>query len=331
MESSHWQPFLEFSSYELGSGGPDPHLQLAAQAALEVKDSDPYEAAWRIGCYMSPYVISTGAAIWQKWGIWDVRNNPERFTNWVKDSWPGWQIRRERRAARTPSKMAASMITYNTWVAENLAEINWNNYEDLWDSTDKNLLFYGRYANIKILEGLFRAGLVKNAMPDIRPAGAWSPRKTLAWLFPDDEEVIVNGKNRTDTIGLINDRTQALREAVSVYVGSVVSNFQIEVLLCNYRQVLDTRNGRYAGWSQDADLMYHQKVVQFFGALDFDFYGYRSQLFPHEFLGELQGWSEPRKELCGYKGYFWSDHLYDYHKTKDYHNPIKRVQHDNYV
>jgi hypothetical protein len=220
--------------------------------------------------------------------------------------------------------MASSLLSYAEWTTKHLEPIHRSEYEVLWDNAQEHLQYFGRYAIIKVLETLYRGNVTDNSMPDIRPEGAWSPRLTLAWLYPDDATVIIEGKNSPKTIELINQRVDNLRKVMNKHMGYDVSYFQVEVLLCNYRQVLDERNGRYAGWSHDADLAYHTKVNEYFGELDFKFFEHRKNKFPNEFLGEIQGWNEPRKEIYGYRGFFWSDKLYSYHDTEDFYNPVKR-------
>ena len=67
--------------------------------------------------------------------------------------------------------------------------------------------------------------------------------------------------------------------------------FQLQVLLCEYREALNS--GYYPGASLDEELMYMAKASSF----DLNpILESRRALFSHEYLGEISGWSGIRKE-----------------------------------
>lgn len=316
----HWKNFLQFCKYEIDSGGPDPHLKLAVAGMME---SDYLEERyWRAGCYVSPYEISMGSVLWEQWPLTEVLGRPDEFTKWIAETWSDWQIRRERRAARTPGKMARSLLSYAAWSRNASQHLEFTKYDDYWDDADKNLMFFGRYALIKVLHSLYVGGAIPVALPDIRPHGAWSPRLTLAWLYPDVPELAAG--NKPKEIEVVNTYASATKDRLSQYLGREASYFEIEVLLCNYRQALDERNGRYAGWSLDMDLEHRHNIEKSFPDVKFPFYELRKQIFPEEHLGEIQGWDSPRTHLCGFRKYFWSDLEYDYNQTTDFTVPVRR-------
>ncbi len=106
-----------------------------------------------------------------------------------------------------------------------------------------------------------------------------------------------------------------------------LSTYQFEVLLCNYRQTLTKT---YVGRHHDSELEQYTKVRNWFGMehmMMFDFLRKRKDIFPPECLGELNGWTDKRKELntvFADHGYFWSDLRFDYSKTTDLANPVAR-------
>lgn len=311
----HKANFLEFSRLHLLAGCPDPHLKIAVHQM--VQEDDPYQSAWRAGCYVGPYEVCTGSLIWSNWDVWDVKNQPEKFTKWIAESWHGWNIRRERRAARTPAKMAECLISYANFVTDHelLAKHARDKYNDFWELADKNLRYFGRYALIKLLHALHLGGIIENPINDIRPAGGWSPRETMALLDPANEELYKKSSSKVPYQALIKTETDKVKEALSKYVGEEVSYYDVEVLLCNYRQYPK----HHPGWPLDSDLNYYHTFVNNWEEPVFDWKAVRKELFPEEVLGEIQGWEGPREELNEVfpkYGYFWSDMAYDYHASK---------------
>lgn len=320
----HVANFLEFSRLHLLSGCPDPHLKIAVHQM--VQEDDPYESAWRAGCYVAPYEVCTGSLIWSNWNVWDARNKPEQFTKWIADTWPKWNIRRERRAARTPTKMAECLLSYANFVTtpELLAAHARDKYDDFWKLADANLRYFGRYALIKLLHALHTGGIIEHPINDIRPAGGWSPRETMALLDPAMEELYTKNSTKPDVLAVIKTRTDIVKELLEDHVGEKVSYYDVEVLLCNYRQYPK----HHPGWPLDSDLNYYHTFVQNWEEPVFDWKAVRAELFPAEVLGEIQGWEGPREELNEVfpkHGYLWSDVLYDYQASKaNLASPVER-------
>lgn len=320
----HKVNFLEFSRLHLLAGCPDPHLKMAVHQMRATED--PYESAWRAGCYVAPYEVCTGSLIWSNWDIWSVKEKPGEFTKWIEETWSRWNIRRERRAARTPSKMAECLLSYANFVTDPnlLAAHVEDQYQDLWSVSDVSLRYFGRYALIKLLEALNRGGLVRNIIPDIRPNGGWSPRETMALLDPAHAALYTEGGNKTAVLNTIQEETDKLQRELSEYTQQVVSYYNVEVLLCNYRQYPK----HHPGWPLDSDLKYYYTFVRNNEEPTFDWKAMRKELFPIEVLGEIQGWEGPREDLNTvfptYQ-YLWSDVLYDYQLSKNNLGvPVKR-------
>lgn len=317
----HWKKFLEFSQLELGTGGPDPYLKLAAKGVSQASSRE--EQVWRAACFIAPYEVNTGSVLWSEWPLQRALSKPEELEPWIRDNWKGLIFRRERRAARTPKKMAISLRTAAAF-AESITNRLDDDYETLWGLSDKALMYYGRYALIKFLEVLYRAKTVSSSIPDIRPIGAWSPRTTLTWLYPSEDKDLLIKSNKPPVLNRIQEMAKEIKLQVTQKVKHPVSYYDIEVMLCNYRQAL---GWRFPGRSLDTDLGYYARTKEYWGdRFTFPLLTLRRNNFPSVVLGERQGWTQ-RKELeSTYEnfGYFWCDLLYDYKATTDLSLPVRR-------
>lgn len=319
------QNFFEFTRLELATGGPDQHLDFSRWMGND--GVDDRELAWRAGCYINPYVVISSAVLWSAWSLDDVLadNNLE---DWLRQHWRGIPLRRERRAVRSPIKLAQCMREYATWVENELPGLVDRPYLELWESLGAHIKGFGRYASNKLCETFRRYGIMHEGMPDIRPAGAWSPRWTLSFLYPEHDELLNRGGDGQRALAQINEIAAGLLVELNERFEAPIDYFVMETLLCNYRQALEWR---YPGRSHDSELAYYYKAEEYWGqealAGMCDFFGTRLKLFPHECLGELHGWRAPRKELdetFTNHGYLWSDVEYDYSRTTDLARPAVR-------
>lgn len=318
---THRENFFHFSKLHLDTGCPDPHLKIIVDEMKRIEN--PYDAAWLAGCYVGPYEVCTGALIAHDWNVWTTRKEPEKFGAWISDNWYNFNIRRERRAARTVKKMTECLLSYADFVCnrDKLSAVSNEGFDTLWKFADANLRYFGRYALIKLLHALHEGGLVHNDINDIRANGGWSPRETLA---------LINGledtkDNKAPMITKVNTRAFTGKEELEDYLGKEVSWYDYEVLLCNYRQYPK----HHPGWPHDSDLKYYLAFKSKFGEPSINFKAIRANLFHSVVLGEVNGWDGPREELDNtfYKyGYHWSDILYDYKTTTDLANPVDRVE-----
>ncbi|KKL64111.1 hypothetical protein LCGC14_2168280, partial [marine sediment metagenome] len=164
----------------------------------------------------------------------------------------------------------------------------------------------------------------------IRPAGAWSPRLSLSYMYPSCDETLNRGGDRDATLAGVGAVAEGARVILGDRLRRPVNFFELEVLLCNFRQALESR---YPGRTLDSELTYYAKALPHWGAETLgdaiDFFGARERLFPSECLGELNGWDGNRKELgetFERYGYLWSDTRYIYAKSKDdLAHPVKRT------
>ena len=325
IDGDYREVFTDFCELELETGGPDHHIDMLVHGIGGDRGLTDKDLVWRAGCYIAPYVVATGAAIWSHWDAEGVLARPHEFRVWIRDNWSGLKLRRERRAVRSPAKLAKCLETYAWWVTDSANPILRDSepcpYDEAWVSVDTGVMYFGRYATIKLLETIRRMTGGVSPLPDIRPGGAWSPRLTLSVLYPQHAALLVDGGSSRDTLHAINEIADTELYRLGMALGRPVSMFQLEVLLCNLRQAIERK---YPGRPLDTELGYFHDVATYwgqdvlFGAIDF--FGARGRLFPEHCLGELQGWSGPRDELgLTYRdhNYFWSDTRYDYHASQN--------------
>lgn len=287
-----------FCAEELDSGGPDSHMQMAVRAA----QGDP----WKVGCYIAPYSPVTAAVFWTRFptaaGALAAPDDVHEFCRKYK---PGLIVRKDRRSVLNPDNLADCFLSVATWTLEELprlqsldqaARLHENPdpavpgvlFEEYWKSVN-TVQHVGRYMAQKYLEGLRRAGHLQAAQPDVRPRDAKYVRRgidLLAGRPKDDPFNCENATNRQLHLEWINSSAAW----AGTYLDREVSWFQLEVLLCNFRQGL---NGRYPGRTQDSDQVAYEKALAFWGdkymTYAMDFYALRAELFPARFLAEATG------------------------------------------
>lgn len=305
----------EFCALEIATGGPDPQVEVAARA-----DSG---TGWFSGCFVSPYTVGAGAAL--KLHLEPFSEDEEQIERLFVEHRPGLPTRRERRAVWSPAKMARSLTSYSRWARDVLPSLREASYEEVWGSLANETIYYGRYAGMKLIETLHRAGALQARQHSIMPSGAWSPRATLALVLPDQAPLLKDGGNSRRTLAEVDSLAADVKLVVEEQIGREMSWFSYETLLCNYRQSL---KGKYPGRSQDRELAHWHTAAGYWGeeALleQVPFFELRAELFDHRCLGELRGWRGARKELettVDEHGYMWCDTLFDYDETTDLARP----------
>lgn len=301
----HWKTFAEFAEFEIKSGGPDPQLTMI-QALPNLSWE---EHLWRAGCYAAFHNFPSAEAIWKVWPWPRIVEEGDEFLPWVRSHWAGLSMRTERRCVRTPEKLTAYFRSYANWLPR---VGTFRDYEQCWDSSIEAIRFYGRYMAIKLLELYRRLGLPLES-PDTRPKGGWSPRRSMGLFFYPEKPQFLN---RSEDELLLHD----YNETVNLFLTTLqreydlsLSYFQVQVLLCEYRELVEI--GRYyPGRSHDEQLETYWKIEEHWGK-DFldETFPVRRACFPHEHLGELQGWQGIRKPLgrsLKDYGYVWSDLLF---------------------
>jgi len=199
--AEQWSIFGEFIQKKLDVGEPSPHLKIVGYLS---KDLPIRERMWRAGCYAVPYSIITAEAIWQTWSLEDAIYRPYQVTEWIEKNWKDIHTRTERRCVRTPAKFNECLIGYANWIDHVLPltliemgekESNEERYDILWKSIH-TVKYLGRYINIRILDLFYRYCEIDAHLYDIRSIGGWSPKKMLALLYPEHEEMLLGPGER---------------------------------------------------------------------------------------------------------------------------------------
>jgi len=322
--------FVDFCRLKLDVRGPDVHMKTAGEG-LKLPEGS-LDQLWWFGVYTNFCSTPPAGAVFAHWPLDRVLVEGEvALAEWISENWKGLPVRKNRRPVRAPYKLARGLYSYATWVDRAHDELPSMSYAEAWDSVDKGVTYFGRYAIIKLLE-VFRlhAGLEQLVSVDIHADSGWSPRKALALMYPEYGRVLVQGGNTKAALAEVNAVADKALDLASDTLNYDMSYYELEALLCNYRQGLS--GTMYVGRTIDSELEYHVKVENHFGADPyrggFDFFGSRAAVFPHECLGELNGWAGPREQVFDTftrYGYWWSDRLYDYNATEDFANPVRRT------
>lgn len=328
-KEDHWKFFPEFVKLEIASGGPDPQIPLVAEMS---KDCSEAEKIWRAGCYICVYNVPFAEILWQNIS-WErvLTMDVIDIHKWLSDNWKGIITRVERRSVRKPEWMAQFLLEYRNWALSVLPEARklfygrliYENYLNIWDSC-QNVKYLGRYVALKLLE-FYKTHLgfpIKE--PDIRPKGGWSPRTTLADLYPEYATPLLGGESAQE-LHIVNTTVAQLKNDLREKFNLTPTLFQLQVLLCEYRESYSSQK-QYPGRSHDSELGYWNKAQAHWKHKS-EMFAARKRIFPEFHLGELYGWNGARAELgknLATHRYTWSDLLYDYSKTTDFANPWRR-------
>lgn len=323
----HWKFLAEFAKYECQAGGPDPHMVLSGEMSRE---ESLQERIWRGGCYIAVYNSPYAEMIWKDWPWERVCKRPwDDLLKWLTKNFPRIETRRERRCVRRPEWMLEYLKGYHDF-ALGFAELSQKcnrspeeNFELVWDRA-LQVPRLGRYVAIKLLEYYRRYCGLDIRHPDIRPVGGRSPREMLGYLWPDHPQV-AEDDDSPEVIALVNKLVLQTKNRLKDEFGVDLDMFKLQVMLCDYKQSWKGKR-QYPGRSVDSEMAYALKMEEAWGSSS-SIWSVRKEIFPHENLGELNGWSVVRKELgrvlVDY-GYTWTDSLYDYQSSYNLAVPARR-------
>jgi hypothetical protein len=325
----HWKFLSEFARWECKAGGPDPHMVLSGEMS---KHLPLEERLWRGGCYIAVYNSPYAEVLWRMWDWERIQKTKEaELFNWLTANFKRITMRRERRCVRRPDWMTEYLQGYARFVVtlpeliDSLDGSPEENFELVWDAV-LTVTRLGRYVAIKLLEYYRRYCGADVRHPDIRPAGGISPREMLGYLWPDYPQVAEHDDS-PEVLALVNKLVCITQKRLLDEFGVDLDMFQLQVMLCDYKQSWKGLR-QYPGRSIDSEMVYALKMEQEWNTTS-EIWPIRKRLFPHEHLGELQGWDVVRKdvaEVLGTQGYTWTDLKYDYKATKDLSNPVKRFK-----
>lgn len=327
----HFEKFVEFIELKRQVGEPSPHLTMVGYFC---KDYPLIQKVWMIGCYGATYSLPSTQVLYYYWSWDEILEGPANFQSWLTKHWDGFFVPTERRTVRTPDRLGRCLIEWTEWMRDSYpklprspqeAGLDDKGYYDLIFNSVTTVWSIGRYIAIRIIEGLRRYADLPAMLYDVRSVGGWSPKKALAYLYPEYVDfLLLDDSESNRKVDLVVEELLLRVQEVLPWVNSYI----LAAMLCEYKGAYENRVG-HPGHTIDEELVLHDKIVGHWGHLPIfdDFWESRKALFPKEVLGELNGWSKPRPEPVRSIrdwGYNWSDLLYDYNATKDFTNPVRR-------
>jgi hypothetical protein len=291
---SHWPLFRKFIRAEKAVGGPDCQFTLMLEHARHhsaERMDDPTDVMWLIGCYGGHHCAMPAYEVWDEFSYAEVIKRPELLHRWLKKHWRALPVRREMRSHRMLDKRHQCLVDFAQYAASG----RWRkgDFERTWNDSQQRVKYYGRYMSIKVLELMHRT--VRPDMPsiDIRAAHAWSPRAAMALLYPKQAWWIGDRKrNDADTVADVEKYATRIYDDLHEH-DIDVSYFELQGLLCNYKEMLYGRF--YPGAGHDEDIEYMREYAR-----DFDptsWWKTRKRIFRHKDLGEINGWNGLRPEV----------------------------------
>lgn len=280
-----WDTFAEFVRTETGVFGPDCQLKLLVALGGGATDA---ERVWLNGCYGAHHCVPSGYAVWKQFRASDLLEpyTQERLYDWLNRNWDLLPVRPEMRSHRMIEKRWRCLVDFAHYAMSH----RWQNgtYEEVWADSISQVKYYSRYMAIKYLELLRMTVRPDLQLRDLRARNAWSPRIGLALMFPGKIGRIVGDRddNSDYAIELAEEcALEVLEELKDVY-GIEISHFQLQVLLCNFREMLV--GGFYPRAGHDEEMDYLKLADDLESTKDV--WTMRSHLFPRHLLGEHGGW-----------------------------------------
>jgi hypothetical protein len=247
--------------------------------------------------FVNPYSCAGAAILWR---LSERKPDPMTWVPWLQQHGKVIPIRKERRPVKGAwQRFAICADSYQNWCVEEYPQVADCSYATVYASVTKHVKYMGRYATMKLLETLYQAGLLSSAQDTMVPRDGKFPRRTMALLMPEHTDLLT-GKRDEDAVDELCDR---IRIGVSQRIGQEVSWFQIETMLCIYRQSL---KGKYPSGRHDSELGHWTTTMDTVGPemaeelrAQFPFSALRGQLYPHHLLGEFNNppWTGIRPEL----------------------------------
>lgn len=316
----HHERFTEFTRFKGEVGEPSPHLAIVGHMVQGVSLE---RKLWLLGCYAASYCLPTAQVLWTLYPSENVRRKPSALLPWLTAHWKGIVTRTERRCVRTPKKMSECLTSYVQWMdteyptlaALPQGEYTPIHYDTVWKSVEK-IKFFGRYINIRLVEGLRRYCGIPARLYDIRSIGGWSPKRCLCYLYPQHAQALLVD----DAVGNALTNQLAYRLLAKIQkTQPKVDEYILAAMLCEYKGAFEKRH-QYVSWTIDQEPLLYDKVFNYWGkVVDKDvLWRARKDLFPAKALGEIGGWNGTRWELAKTLrdfGYNWSDLRHDYRAT----------------
>jgi hypothetical protein len=281
------------------AGGPDPQVRLTGEAIQRHRlGGELHTACDLAGLFVVPYSCAGAAILWRLY----EKKPVETWQPWLEQHGSSIPVRKERRPVKGSwPRFTECAKSWLDWCYNSAPHVTSLPYRDVYKSVTSDVKYFGRYATMKLLETMYQAGITAFAQDTMVPRDGKFPRRTMALLMPEHSEMLLaKGPGNEAEIDALCDR---IRQGTSDRIGQEISWFQIETMLCIYRQSL---GGKYPGGRHDSELGHWWRTIQAVGPdisaqlhEQFPFHRLRGELYPHEYLGEFNDpqWWGIRPEL----------------------------------
>jgi hypothetical protein len=281
-----WDIWAEFIKTEINSYGPDCQLKLLVALG---EGRSPVERIWLNGCYAAHHCVPSAYALWREFPyphlLAQSSKEQDRLEDWLEENWTALPVRPEMRSHRMVVKRKACIVDFAKYAISE----TWRQgvYEDIWSESISAVRYYNRYMAIKYLELKRMVARPDIVLTDMRAKSAWSPRIGLALLFPNVGHIIGDREdNSAYAIELTEDYALECLDTLSTEYGLTISHFQLQVLLCNFREMLV--GGFYPRAGHDEEMDYIKLAEKKFDMTPV--WEARSRIFNNKLLGEHNGW-----------------------------------------
>jgi len=224
---------------------------------FEHNTEEKYWFAWLFHTYLLP----TSWVLKQEFPDEELAS-VERFEAFVNENYA--RIRHEKDTKWSRGHLAAMYASYHQWVGANTQEQKFNelcqgspeeNFWVLWDLVKKNFFKFGRYTTFFYLQTLKSTCGLNIDCPTLflnDYEGSKSHRNGLCFAAGKDDWV-----NQKLTIGKYNwlegfgaDLVKEAKDRWPKYADEF-DNFTLETVLCSYKKLYRTANGRYINYYND--------------------------------------------------------------------------------
>ena len=282
-----WDNFAAFVKAETGVYGPDCQLKLLVALG---EGKTEVERIWLNGCYAAHHCVPSAFALWRDfpdpYKVANDREEQHRLEDWLEDHWDALPVRPEMRSHRMVVKRHACIVDFAKYSIEGRWKVL-PDYELLWHDSIKSVRYYNRYMAIKYLELKRMVARPDVVLRDLRARNAWSPRIGLALLHPHVGDVIGDREDNSDyAIELAEDYALETLDVLKTEYDVTISHFQLQVLLCNYREMLV--GGFYPRAGHDEEMDYIKLAEKKFDMTPI--WDMRAKMFDHKLLGEKNDW-----------------------------------------
>lgn len=312
----HWPLWREFIRAEQAVGGPDCQFTLMLEHARLHNDlaydkprgDEDREVVWLLGCYGAHHVAPSAHAVWDAFRIKEAINNTRTLRAWLREHWDSLPVRREMRSHRMIEKRLTCLQDFARYARSD----RWKkgDFDGLWEDSQRQVKYYGRYMAIKFLELLRRTVRPDVHSYDTRAKHAWSPRACMALLFPEHRDWLADrNANDARTVRRVERFATKIKERLE-QKDVHVTYFQLQGLLCNYKEMLYGRF--YPGAGHDEELFYLKSFGDKFNVQPW--FETRRRTFKKIHLGEHG--TPPWKGIREHVGQQWMKKGKHLHKPK---------------